>query len=153
MLPTPVPARHAARAAVLRLTSGAAGRLDRWVERLYLRRHAACSPCEERTAVDDIHAPTPDHHVTRLDDPEGGVTVVGLRGMVHQASVAALGDQLATLRPPHALYLDLHAAIIVSEARMDMLARLIDEVESAGLAVRVAGLDPDHPALRPLTAD
>jgi hypothetical protein len=125
-----------------RLGGRISGHVDRLVEELYRRRHGACR-C-------DVPGRSSDHRITRLDDPDGGATVLGLQGMVHQASVDALRGELDTLRAPHALFLDFHEAIIVSEARMDLLARLIDGVENVGLSIRVTGISPDHPALRPL---
>jgi hypothetical protein len=130
-----------------RIVNETSDRFDRLVQDLYVRRHGACqTPVARMPAVAD----DPDYRIVRIDDPEGASIVLALRGMVHQASIDALRDEIADLRPPHAVYLDFTEAVIMLGPAMSMLGQLIDAIEARELSVRVVGISPGHPALRQL---
>ncbi len=132
---------------VTRIVNEASDRLDRLVQDLYFRRHGECLLDAAAPADDALLA---DFRIARIDDPDGSSTVLGLRGMVHRTSIDALRDEIADLRPPHAVYLDFTKAVILTGPYMAMLGQLIDAIEARELCVKVVGISPTHPSLRQL---
>lgn len=82
-----------------------------------------------------------------VDDPDGAIRLVRLRGHVSAATLIELLEAGTALRAPRHVHLDLIDARIPTVTAMHALERTVDHVERLGVAVRVVGLDPHHPAL------
>ncbi len=85
--------------------------------------------------------------VSRVDDPDGQVRILAVRGLVGDVGVGELIRHVADIAPGQQVHFELTDAIISGRATMRRLGVLADRLEARGVVVRVVGVDPDHPAL------
>lgn len=83
-----------------------------------------------------------------IDDPEGGVRLIGVSGPVDCAVVADVAAAIEARCDIDHIHIDFTTAEIVPEHALDCLETMLDQVERYGVRLRVVGLDPEHPALR-----
>jgi hypothetical protein len=91
--------------------------------------------------------------VSRIDDPEGSSTIIAVRGAVDAAGIMTLWATAERLDHATTVHLDLVNATIPLGPWMAELEALGNALEAAGLAVRIVGIDPAHPDLRPRSFD
>lgn len=89
----------------------------------------------------------PASDVAVIDDPEGGVRLIGVRGQFNLACVAELADAIDDGIDAELVHVDFTAADIAAEHAIESLEATFDRAERRGIRLRVVGLDPDHPAL------
>lgn len=83
----------------------------------------------------------------RVDDPDGGLRILAVRGVVPSDAFDELAAHVGDLTPGDHLHVELTDAIIVGVDTMARLAVIADRLEARGIAVRIVGVDPDHPAI------
>ncbi len=84
---------------------------------------------------------------TMVDDPDGQVRLVGVRGVVDARAAALLAATIDAIDDVRALHIDLTAAEFVPERTIELIEQAFDRAERRGLRLRVVGLDPELPAL------
>jgi hypothetical protein len=82
-----------------------------------------------------------------VDDPEGALRIVGVRGTIDETTIADLVRVLRECGPWQGLHLDLVDSRITSGPVLRQLEAAVDQVEFGGVAVRIVGLDPSRLAL------
>lgn len=82
-----------------------------------------------------------------VDDPDGALRIVGTNGRVDDRTVGDLVRVLGECGPWYGLHLDLADSNIASASALHRLEAAVDQLEFSGIAVRIVGLDPRHPAL------
>ena len=87
--------------------------------------------------------------VARVDDPDGVVSLISVRGEIEQPTVGQLHDSLADLDRGCFVHLDLAGSSIRTSESMRSLELIADDLEQRGIVLRVVGLDPQHPMLSP----
>lgn len=87
-----------------------------------------------------------------IDDPEGRVRLIGVRGTVDYTMVADLAAAVEARLDIEHVHIDFSAADIAPERTIECLETMFDQAERRGLRLRVVGLDPEHPALRRRTS-
>lgn len=85
--------------------------------------------------------------VTYVDDPDGRVRLVALRGTLDCRLVDELWAAVADDWPVEVVHIDFSDAEIAPEAALECLEASFDRAERCGIRLRVVGLDPEHPAL------
>lgn len=92
---------------------------------------------------------TPGSHlaVNVVDDPNGRMHLIGVRGTLTSHTVPALAAALMRVPDGSGLHLDVTDTEIDGAAALDEIERLIDRLELRGVRIRIVGLDPRHPAL------
>jgi len=96
-----------------------------------------------RTAPIAPIAPT----VTVVNDPDGVMRLIGVRGVVDARAAALLAATVDAIDDVSVIHIDLSAADFVPERTIELIERALDRAERRGLRLRVIGLDPDLPAL------
>ena len=87
--------------------------------------------------------------VARVDDPDGVVSLLAVRGEIGQSTVGQLHESLADLCRGRFVHLDLASSSIRTSEAMRSLELIADDLEQRGIVLRVVGLDPQHPMLSP----
>lgn len=82
-----------------------------------------------------------------VDDPDGVLRIVATTGRVDDRTVGELVRLLSEDGPWCGLHLDLGDSQITSAHALCRLEAAVDQLEFSGIAVRIVGLDPSHPAL------
>ena len=90
------------------------------------------------------------HQVARVDDPDGVVSLLAVRGEIGQSTVGQLHESLADLGRGCFVHLDLASSSIRTSDAMRSLELIADDLEERGIVLRVVGLDPQHPMLSPI---
>jgi hypothetical protein len=90
------------------------------------------------------HSPT-SLSISRIDDPHGSATIVAVRGTLDRDGLVALWDTAEHLSRATSVHLDLHNTTIPPGPWMAELEALGEALETAGLRVRIVGIDPTHP--------
>lgn len=85
--------------------------------------------------------------VTYVDDPHDHVRLVRARGPIGPTSIEHLFRAWADLTAPHLVHVDVSDAWIRDISTMLRLEAALDQLERRRIAVRVVGIDPQHPAL------
>jgi hypothetical protein len=83
--------------------------------------------------------------VERIPDPDGRLTLVGIRGDLTAAVRLDLASCFESIPDRSALHLDLSSARLTSSIATFELTSMIDELEDRRVAIRVVGLDPRLP--------
>lgn len=82
-----------------------------------------------------------------VDDPDGSMRLVRVRGVLSWRSIDRLFDLLVEPMSIRGVHLDLIDARILDVPTMMRLERLVDCLEQRQVGVRIIGIDPAHPAL------
>lgn len=85
--------------------------------------------------------------ISRIDDPYGSATIIAGRGTLDARGLDALWDSAEQLGGVTSVHVDLHQATIPAGPWMAELEQLGEALETAGLQVRIVGVDPTHPDL------
>ncbi len=85
--------------------------------------------------------------VTVVNDPDGLVRLIGVRGIVDARAAALLAATIDAIDDVNVIHIDLSAAEFVPERTIELIERAFDRAERRGLRLRVVGLDPELPAL------
>jgi hypothetical protein len=108
-------------------------------------------PVPSTSPVDVSGNPPPatvEFRLTRIDDPDGCSVILAVSGLLADRALFALAREIATIPANTLLHLDLAHACILTIPMMRRLEAWTDELDDAGLRVRISGLSPNHPALR-----
>lgn len=132
-----------------RLAATTRRRIRHTVERLDRRRTALWSIARRRRTPRSVSTTELQFRLAHVADPNGGGSILAVRGLLNAAAIEAVHDATAPLQPGARLYLDLTGASILAGPWLRMLETLVDALEERGVSVRVVGVSPHHPDLRP----
>lgn len=113
-------------------------------------RSAPTTPSQNSTASTTsppLFPPSKPIRVVRVDDPCGEMSLIAVRGDIHQDAIEELEHVLDDLGRGCFVHLDLGTATIHSGGVMRLLEGIADDLERRGIVLRVVGLDPQHPML------